>query len=155
MELARNLKVESVLRLNPTPPVCLPREATAAVAVEVMRRHAIGCVLVTDQGGALLGIFTERDLLRLVAQGRSLEQPLRGLMTPHPVTVTRTEPIASAVQKMERGTFRHLPVIEESGRPVGVLSVKSVVHYLVEHFPSTIYCLPPNPGAVQREREGA
>jgi CBS domain-containing protein len=76
-------------------------------------------------------------------------------MTPRPVAVSPGEPIASAVRKMEEGTFRHLPVIDGAGRPVGVLSVKRVVHYLVEHFPSTIYCLPPDPTAFPREREGA
>ena len=46
---------------------------------------------------------------------------------------------------MEEGGYRHLPVIGETGKPVGVLSVKRVVHYLVEHFPATIYNLRPCP----------
>ncbi len=155
MELARNLKVESVLRLHPTPPVCLAPSDTAGEAAAVMRRHAIGCILVTAPDGTVAGIFTERDYLRLVAAGRPLASPLGEVMTRRPVSVTPTEPIASAVAKMEQGTFRHLPVLDGSGRPVGVLSVKRVVHYLVEHFPSTIYCLPPEPNAVPRQREGA
>jgi hypothetical protein len=56
---------------------------------------------------------------------------------------------------MDEGGYRHLPVVDEGGRPVGVLSVKRIVHYLVEHFPTTVYNLPPNPGAVPQEREGA
>ena len=50
---------------------------------------------------------------------------------------------------------RHLPVVEESGKPLGVLSARGVVDYLVEHFPSTIYCLPPDPDVVPLQREGA
>jgi hypothetical protein len=48
-----------------------------------------------------------------------------------------------------------LPVVDVAGRPLGVLSVKRIVHYLVEHFPSTIYCLPPDPNVFPMEREGA
>ena len=56
---------------------------------------------------------------------------------------------------MEEGDYRHLPVVDDYGRPMGVLSVKRIVHYLVEHFPSTIYCLPPDPNVYPRHREGA
>jgi len=45
--------------------------------------------------------------------------------------------------------------VDEAGRPVGVLSVKRIVHYLAEHFPATVYNLPPDPGVVPQEREGA
>jgi CBS domain-containing protein len=56
---------------------------------------------------------------------------------------------------MVSGGYRHLPVVDEEGRPVGVLSVKQIMHYLVEHFPSTVYNLPPDPRVVPQEREGA
>jgi CBS domain-containing protein len=55
---------------------------------------------------------------------------------------------------MEEGGYRHLPVVDQAGRPLGVLSVKRIVHYLVEHFPSTIYNLPPDPNAFPRRAEG-
>jgi len=55
---------------------------------------------------------------------------------------------------MSRG-FRHLPVVDDDGRPVGVLSIKDVVHYLVEYFPAKVYNLPPTPDLVQPAREGA
>jgi len=69
--------------------------------------------------------------------------------------VEPTESIRSALRRMEQGGYRHLPVVDRSGRPVGVLSVRRIVHYLVEHFPSTIHCLPPDPEAVPRRAEGA
>ena len=64
-------------------------------------------------------------------------------------------PIAAAVRKMEVGGYRHLPVVDGLGRPTGILSVKRIVHYLAEHFPATIYNLPPDPAVVPNEREGA
>jgi len=56
---------------------------------------------------------------------------------------------------MEEGGYRHLPVVDETGRTLGVLSVKRIVHYLVEHFPSTIYNLPPDPSVFPHDAEGA
>jgi CBS domain-containing protein len=76
-------------------------------------------------------------------------------MTRDPVVVQLGESISAAVRRMEEGGYRHLPVVDEAGRPLGVLSVKRIVHYLVEHFPATIYCLPPDPNAYPQEREGA
>jgi CBS domain-containing protein len=155
MELARNLKVESVCRLHPTAPLQLAPEQTVAEAVALMRQHQVGCVLVC-QGERLVGLFTERDLLRRVlAPGLPLTWPLVACMTPGPVTVHSKEPIGVAVRRMEEGGYRHLPVVDATGRPLGIVSVKRIVHYLVEHFPSTICNLPPDPNAFPLEAEGA
>jgi CBS domain-containing protein len=155
MDLARNLKIESVSRLHPTPPLHVQPTQTVAEAVQLMRREHVGCILVCAND-KLVGVFTERDLMRRVlAAGRSLGEPVASHMTPNPVTVNPKEPIGAAVRLMEEGGYRHLPVVDEAGRPVGVLSVKRIIHYLVEHFPGTVYNLPPDPGAVQQEREGA
>jgi CBS domain-containing protein len=155
MDLARNLKVESVSRLQPSFPLQVSPTHSVAEAVAQMRQHKVGCVLVSD-AGRLVGIFTERDLMRRVlAAGKPLSVAVADVMTADPVAVQPKEPIGIAVQHMEEGGYRHLPVVDEKGRPVGVLSVKRIVHYLVEHFPGTVYNLPPDPGAVQQEREGA
>jgi CBS domain-containing protein len=107
--------------------------------------------------GTLIGIFTERDFLaRVVAAGRGTDGPVGDVMTPTPVTVSDHDSIGRAVEVMQAGGYRHLPVIGEgSGRPIGVLSVADVVHYLVEYFPSNVYNLPPTPDQNQPAREGA
>jgi len=157
MELARNLKVESVSRLRPAPPLCSRPEQTVAEAVVLMRSHRTGCVLVCRGDGELVGIFTERDLMRRVlALGRSMQTTRLEECMPRDVCVVQlNEPISSAVRRMQEGGYRHLPVVDGSGRAIGILSVKRIVHYLVEHFPSTIYCLPPDPSVFPHEREGA
>jgi CBS domain-containing protein len=155
MDLARNLKIESVSRLHPTPPLAVQPTQTVAEAAELMRRQRVGCLLVCADE-RLVGIFTERDLMRRVlASGRPMTETVGACMTANPVVVNPKEPIGAAVRLMEEGGYRHLPVVDEAGRPVGVLSVKRIIHYLVEHFPGTVYNLPPDPGAVQQEREGA
>jgi CBS domain-containing protein len=155
MELARNLKVDSVSRLTPTAPLRIRPEQEVADAVALMRQHRVGCVLVC-QDVRLVGIFTERDLMRRVlAEGLPLSVPVSVAMTPDPVVVHPKESVGAAVRRMEEGGYRHLPVVDQAGRPLGVLSVKRIVHYLVEHFPSTIYNLPPDPNAFPRRAEGA
>ena len=120
-----------------------------------MRRGTVGCLLVC-QAARLVGIFTERDLMRRVlAPGRPLTLPVsavhdaqsRRRLTPRSRSGRRPA-------RMVEGGYRHLPVVDEAGRPVGVLSVKRIVHYLVEHFPDTIYNLPPDPGACPHEPRG-
>jgi signal-transduction protein with cAMP-binding, CBS, and nucleotidyltransferase domain len=145
MELSRNLRVDSVSRLKPPSPLGIDAGRWVGEAVEVMRRERTGCLLVT-RGGKLAGIFTERDLLtRVLAAGRPLTTAVEDVMTVDPVSVGPKDPIRTAIRRMEDGGYRHLPVVDEDGRPVGVLSAKAVVRYLVEHFPGTVYNLPPDP----------
>jgi len=155
MELSRNLREDSVSRLNPTAPRKVAHDATVGEAVELMRRERVGCLLVCESD-RLVGIFTERDLMiRIVGIGRPLLARMTEVMTPQPVTVRMQDSIRTAIKRMQSGGYRHLPIVEELHRPIGILSVKRIVHYLVEHFPGTIYNLPPDPGAIPLEREGA
>jgi CBS domain-containing protein len=155
MELARNLKTESISRLHPTPPIHVAPEQTVAEAVALMRGQCVGCVLVS-RDDQLVGIFTERDLMRRVlATGQPLSAQIAAVMTPDPVVIHDKQPIGAAIRLMEEGGYRHLPVVDADRRPLGVLSVKRIVHYLVEHFPATIYNLPPDPDAFPHEAEGA
>jgi CBS domain-containing protein len=159
MDLARNLKIDSVSRLHPTRPLCVRPEQTVAEAAQVMRQEAVGCLLVcTGEEGSrvVVGIFTERDLLRRVlAAGKPLTTPVAECMTANPVTIHPKESVASAIRRMEEGGYRHLPVVDEAGQPRGVLSVKRIVHYLCEHFPGIVYNLPPDHDSVPHEPEGA
>ena len=80
---------------------------------------------------------------------------VRDVMTPDPVTVEPKDSIRTAVKRMQSGNYRHLPVVDDANRPVGILSAKRIVHYLVEHFPHTIYNQPPDPKQVPSTAEGA
>jgi len=154
MELSRNLKIDSVSRLDPPPPLILEGTASITDAVAALRKHGGGCILVCD-GPKLVGVFTERDLLRrVIACGLDWDVPVDTVMTPNPITVEMKDPIRVAVKHMEKGGYRNLPVVDEAGRPVGVLSVMRIVHYLVEHFPVAVYNLPPNPHSWPRTPDG-
>lgn len=154
MDLARNLKGETVSRLHPSQPWLVQTTHSVADAVKLMREKKVGCVLVCEQR-RVVGIFTERDLLRRVLNVHlPLDTPITDCMTADPVTVHPKDPIGYAIKRMQKGGYRHLPVVIDD-RPVGILSVKRIVHYLVEHFPTMVYNLPPHPQPIPPKREGA
>ena len=76
-------------------------------------------------------------------------------MTTEPKTIDSHATVLAAVEMMEKGGYRHLPVVKEDRQCIGVLSVRDVVHYMVESFPAKVYNLPPTPAALQLAREGA
>jgi len=155
MDLPRNLKIDSVSRLQPTAPRQVLPTQSVAEAVALMRQEGVGCLLVVAEQ-RVVGVFTERDLMcRVLAPGKPLAVSIASCMTPNPVTVHPKDAIGVAIRRMEEGGYRHLPVVDEEGRPLGILSVKRIVHYLVEHFPATVYNIHPDPSGVSLEREGA
>src|SRR5205085_943361 len=101
MDLAKTLKIDSVSRLHPTPPLCIRPEQSVADAVRLMRQEQVGC-LVVCAGERMVGIFTERDLLRRVlAPGKPLTLSVAECMTSNPVVVHRKETVGAAVRRME------------------------------------------------------
>lgn len=136
--------------------VAVPLGTTIGQAARIMKEHRVGCVLVED-GGKLIGIFTERDILtKLVGTGYDpAKVAVDGVMTRNPETLTPEDPIAFALQQMSVGGYRHVPLVDSDGRPVGILSVKDIVDFLTEHFPTEILNLPPEPGRQPRVPEGA
>ncbi len=135
--------------------VAVPLGTTIGQAARVMKERRIGCVLVED-GGKVVGIFTERDILtKLVGTGYDpAKVQVDGVMTRNPETLTSEDPIAFAMQIMSVGGFRHVPLVDADRRPVGILSVKDIVDYLVEHFPREVLNIPPEPGKHARIPEG-
>ena len=148
---------EPISTLQPLKPVCVEKGASVAEAVRLMQEHHIGCVLVTESK-RLAGIFTERDVLREVA-GRKIDAettPVDELMTSDPETLTPGDPIVYALNKMSLGGFRHVPLIDDSQRPVGIISVKDIVDYIVDFFSNEVLTIPPEPGLdVPKSPEGA
>jgi CBS domain-containing protein len=153
--LWQNLRTNRVgnLRLREICSVGLVSSIEEVVRAMVQRRT--GCALVMD-GNALVGIFTERDFLnRVVARGVDPSRSVHEVMTTEPKTIDSHATVLAAVELMEQGGYRHLPVVKEDRQCIGVLSVRDVVHYMVESFPAKVYNLPPTPAARQLAREGA
>jgi len=142
-------------------PILLGPEASVTEAMRAMQAEHRGCVLITEDGTAatrLVGIFTERDvLLKIVDRGRNpAVLPLGEVMSPDPEGLPAGAQVAWVLNRMSTGGFRHVPVTDEAGRPVAVVSVRDVVDFLVDHFPREVQTLPLDPGPCStRTREGA
>ena len=154
MDFQLSLESEPVGSAYPNEPLAVTPDAPVASALQLRSARRTGAGLLCDAVW-LVGIFTERDALRLMADGADLDVPIADVMSAEQVTLSAKETVASAIKKMSEGGYRHLPIVEDNGQPSGVAAVHGIVHYLVDHFPDTIYNLPPDPRTVQREREGA
>jgi CBS domain-containing protein len=170
-----SLSTETVMAAYPEKPLIVAPDATVGGVLELMRAQKTGSVLICD-GGKLAGIFTDRDALRWMANQASAgqaiagqagngqtasiptigaDEPISKLMTADPKSLPADTTVGEAIQQMSIGRYRHVPIIDDTSCPSGVASVYGIVHYLVDHFPQTIYNLPPQPGQVPAEREGA
>jgi CBS domain-containing protein len=126
-----SLMADQVSVLAPKPAVTVASEATLQQAVETMMSHGVGALLVVDDTGALVGVLTERDFLTKYAADESPDRLVREFMTPNPVTVAPTDPLAFVIRKMDVGGYRHLPVVTD-GIPTGVVSVRDVLRHLMK-----------------------
>ena len=124
----------------------LSTEPTASVkaSIDLMNTHRHGAVLVVH-GEQLVGIFTERDVLRrVVPRGLSLEDtPVSEVMTSSPDVLSEDATLAQALRTMSRSRYRHLPVVDEHGRPVAVVSMRRIIQYVCDAFPNEIMNAPP------------
>lgn len=129
--LERTLMEDLVGALKPREAVVACLHATVGQALDKMLKANLGALLVVDGDGNLRGIFSERDLLTRVAGIHVCWEhlPICEVMTWDPETVRLTDTLALALQKMDCGGYRHLPVVE-NGKPVGVISVRDMMRHL-------------------------
>jgi CBS domain-containing protein len=117
---------------------------------------AADSVFVTDPEGHLLGVLTERDIFaRLVAPGCDLSLPVERLMVDHPNTLHLDEPVRRAIELMQTGRFRNVPLVDNDRVLVGVVRPVDVLKYLAEAFPEELLNLPPRPHQQMAATEGA
>jgi CBS domain-containing protein len=126
-------------------PILVSTSTSVRDAVRLMNDSHTGCMLV-EEGGKLVGIFTERDVLTKVANNPDCSAAcVSEVMTPNPETLEPDDGIVYALNKMSVGGYRHIPIVSSDGTPVAVLSVRDIVNFLVELFPTHVLNLPPSP----------
>ncbi|MCB0354122.1 MAG: CBS domain-containing protein [Bdellovibrionales bacterium] len=124
---------ESVSVLNPEEPIFVPLEMPVHDVMVILRDNKIGCVLVRGKGGEVEGIFSERDfVLKVFGKEGGTALPVENFMTREPTCIQPADTVAFALSLMSQGGFRHLPVVDEDGFAVGLLSVKNFVDMVSE-----------------------
>jgi len=128
------MTVKAILSAKGTDVVTIEPTAKLAAATELLAARKIGALVVTGADHRVIGIVSERDIVaELAAHGAaSLDLPLTEVMTRNVVTCNVADTIASVMEHMTDGKFRHLPVVEQ-GRLAGIISIGDVVkHRLYE-----------------------
>lgn len=120
--------VKELLDLKGRDVVTIGPDMSVGDAAITLHEHRIGAVVVTDDNGAILGIFTERDLVKAIATQASdaLEAPVSHVMTKNVTRCHEGSSTDDLMELMTGGRFRHLPV-EADGRLVGIISIGDVV----------------------------
>ena len=124
------MTVQAILNVKGSDVVSVLPEDRVAAAVQTMMRHGIGAVLVRDQVGAVLGILSERDVMRGIARTgpACLDATVESLATRDLVSCRPQDGIGHVMGLMTRGRFRHLPVMRD-GSLAGLISIGDVVKH--------------------------
>jgi CBS domain-containing protein len=99
-------------------------------AIEMLYKKHIGSIIITDDEGKCKGIFTERDAIRVVAQKVALDEPLRNVMTKNVITIQEDATFEEARRRIISHGIRHLPVVNQKGKMVGLLAIREFLDEL-------------------------
>ena len=100
---------------------------TVKETIEILYEKHIGCIVSIDEDKKCIGIFTERDTIRLVAENVKLDQPLSNVMTKNVITIPEDSSINEVRRIIQTHSIRHLPVVNQENRLVGLLSVRALL----------------------------
>lgn len=152
-EGVRHVREDRVSLLETDDYVCLSPSDPLSKAIDVMKEDEGGCAIICE-GGRVVGIFTERDLLtKIVGESVDMNAPVSQWMSPIVAKLTPEATIGEAVTLMNDKSYRNIPLVK-GDQLVGSISVFDVISYLAESYPKETMNLPPNPNQVMDSTEG-
>ena len=126
------MTVAAVLKQKGVSIISIGPNTSCVKIAEIITAQRIGALVMMDDDNTLLGIVSERDLVKAIARHRekALAMTAMELMTPNPVVATPETTVDEAMEMMDRGYFRHLPVMCD-GKPAGIISIRDLVKYRI------------------------
>lgn len=127
------MNVKTILDEKGHDVVTIAPDTKLSEAIDLLVKNRIGAIVVTEGGGKILGILSERDVVRAVGEDGSevLSNPVSGVMTTNVKVCDETHTVYQLMEIMTRGRFRHLPV-EKDGVIDGIISIGDVVKKRIE-----------------------
>jgi CBS domain-containing protein len=124
------MNVKTILSLKGSHVTTVEPTATLEAAVAILAKHRIGALVVLGADQRVIGILSERDIVRALAElgANALTTPLAQVMTRKVVTCGEAETVGAIMERMTTGKFRHVPVLEQD-RLVGIVSIGDVVKH--------------------------
>jgi len=111
---------------------------------ELMKANDVGCVVVVDEDQSPIGLVTDRDIvLRAVASGMDMDAPVESVMTESVETLSEDRDVMEVAEKMSDEEVRRLPVVDASGKVVGVISLGDVLRVVTERFSRLVQGIAP------------
>ena len=155
MGLRDNLLTDSISQLALREALILDPGTLIRDAVVLMRSQRLGCVIIAEDDRIPIGVFTERELIKLLAQDASaLDESVGGHLAPTWAIVKQSDSIAKALEAMHKNRMRFVCVTNDEGQAVALSGQKGLMEYIAEHFPQAV--LTQTPGRkTPSEREGA
>lgn len=152
-------EIQLPLRSLMRPIVTIHISSSTQTAIQLLIEHHVGAAPVVDDENRLRGIFSERDVLRKILNSTVGDLGALGIerfMSTTPQTAQPEDMLDTAILYMAQGGYRHLPIVNEQNEPLGMVSIRDVISYLVEAFPQEVLTLPPRPiRDAMKAREGA
>ena len=155
MSVVKKLQELAINRLDLSGYISCEPGAIVGEVLKKMREHRVNAVLVESEG-RLVGIFTERDVLTKIAdQPQNWVLTIAEFITHNPQNLTSQQPISEALQLMNAGHYRDVPIVDHDGGIEGNLPQHEIIRFLTDQFPEDIYNLPPDPDRIAQTKEGA
>ena len=150
-----SLKSERLKVLRSRAPLVVDPSTPLAEGLRKMQEQGGEPLLVCD-GERLLGIVTERDvLLKVLGRNVDGQAPVETVMTRDPDTLRADATVGEAMEMMDRGGYRTIPLTDGEGNLTGLVWQQDVLEYVAEAFPQEILNLPPRPHQLMEAPEGA
>ncbi len=129
------MTVSAILQGKSKTLITISPDVSLTEAVKSLAEHRIGAIVAVDSLGRVAGIISERDVVRILGEKGPavLTEPVSSVMTRTVVTCTSDETIPSVMERMTRGRFRHVPVVD-GDRMLGIISIGDVVKFRVEEM---------------------
>ena len=151
-EILKETKIYQILRpklVMGTPSLSLQE------ALDLMHSEKSGYIIIADDHSQLVGMFTEREvLMNVLKKGVSLSEPVEKYMRKDLHPLKKTDTVGQALDYMNKFSIRHVPLLDEFGQVNGILSIRTIVSYMAELFPTGVFNLPPKADQIHDTIEG-
>ena len=133
------MRLKAILAAKGGNIICIEPTADLAAAAKLLSSHRIGALAVLDAHGRLVGILSERDIVRTMADvgSAALQLPVAQVMTRNVSTCDVNDSISSVMERMMQGKFRHMPVLDND-RPAGMVSIGDVLKFHINQLEACI-----------------